>query len=579
MRRLGHEDTKTRRRLLLWITLLVALSTDSLRAQVAPDRLVNAAREPQNWLTYSGGYFSNRYSALTQITPANAKTLDLKWMYQAAVAGAWQTTPLVVDAVMYLTQRPNDVVALDAKTGRVFWIYRYNIAGSTIVCCGANNRGLAILGDTLFMGTLDAHLVAIDAKSGRPLWNTEVATSTSGYSLTLAPLVVKDKVVVGVGGGEYGIRGFVAAFDARTGKEAWRFYTIPGPGDAGFNTWQQCPPADRGAGAPGRDNDKYCDAEAWKHGGGSVWVTGSYDPALNLTYWGVGNAGPDWNADQRPGDNLYTDSVVALDADTGRVKWHYQFTPHDRYDYDSVQVPVLADINWRGAPVKAMVWANRNGNFYVLERETGKFLVGKPFVKVNWMDTFDERGRPHQTPQPAGQPTWPGNQGGTNWYSPSFSPRTGLFYVSAWEGYATIFGGTDVQYQEGRNFGGGANRSYVPVPGAPAVPGLRRGPINNWTEAAATGAVLAIDAATGDQKWKFPMTDVTDSGILTTACDVLFTGGREGYFQALDARTGTLLWKTNLGAQIVNGPITYQVDGVQYVATISGLSLCVFALR
>jgi alcohol dehydrogenase (cytochrome c) len=310
-----------------------------------------------------------------------------------------------------------------------------------------------------------------------------------------------------------------------------------------------------------------------------VWVTGSYDPELNMTYWGVGNAGPDWNNEQRPGDNLYTDSVVALDADTGRLKWHYQFTPHDNYDYDSVQVPVLADITWRGGPLKAMVWANRNGNYYVLDRATGKFLTGKPFVKVNWMDTFDERGRPHQTPQPPGEPTWPGNQGGTNWYSPSYSPHTGMFYVSAWEGYATRFGGTPVEYQEGRNFGGGVNRPFVPIPGAPAVPGIRRGPINNWTEAAATGAVLALDAGTGDLKWKFPMTDVTDSGILTTASDVLFTGGREGYFQALDARNGSLLWKASLGAQIVSGPITYEADGKQYVTAISGLSLCVFGLR
>ena len=558
----------TRRSLLLAAVAASALMV-VVHAQVGPDRILNAAREPQNWLTYSGGYFSNRYSALDQITPTNAKTLELAWMYQAAVAGAWQSTPLVVNGVMYLTQRPNDVVALDAKTGRVFWIYRYQDEPNPLVCCGANNRGLAILGDTLYMGTLDAHLVAIDARSGRPVWNTQIADTKSGYSLTLAPLAVKDKILVGVGGGEYGIRGFVAAYDARTGKEAWRFYTIPAPGEPGGDSWKACPPS---AGA-------YCDSEAWKHGGGSVWVTGSYDAALNLTYWGVGNAGPDWNNEQRPGDNLYTDSVVALDPDTGRLKWHYQFTPHDRYDYDSVQIPVLADITWRGTPIKAMIWANRNGNFYVLERETGKFLVGKPFVKVNWMDSWDERGRPHQTPQPDGQPTWPGNQGGTNWYSPSYSPHTGLFYVSAWEGYATIFGGTPVEYQEGRNFGGGVNRSYVPVPGAPAVPGIRRGPINNWTDAAASGAVLAIDAATGEVKWKFPMTDVTDSGILTTASDVLFTGGREGYFQALDAKRGALLWKTNLGAQIVSGPITYSVDGKQYVATISGLSLCVFALR
>ena len=557
------------RRLVGGSIVFVLAASVSLHGQVTGDRLLNTAREARNWLIYSGGYFSNRYSALTQITPVNARNLELKWMYQAAVAGAWQTTPLVVDGVMYLTQRPNDVVALDAKTGRVFWMYRHQLDPTQIVCCGANNRGLAILGDTLFMGTLDARLVAIDAKSGRPLWTTQVADNKAGYSVTLAPLVVKDKVIIGVGGGEYGIRGFIAAYDAKSGKEAWRFYTIPGPGETGFETWQPCAPS----------ATAFCDSEAWKHGGGSVWVTGSYDPALNLTYWGVGNAGPDWNADQRPGDNLYTDSVVALDADSGRLRWHYQFTPHDRYDYDSVQVPVLADITFHGQPLKAMVWANRNGNFYLLDRETGKFLVGKPFVKVNWMDTFDERGRPHQTVQPPGQPTWPGNQGGTNWYSPSYSPHTGLFYIPAWEGYATIFGGTPVEYQEGRNFGGGVNRSYVPVPGAPAVPSLRRGPINNWTDAVASGAVLAIDASTGEQKWKFPMTDVTDSGILTTASDVLFTGGREGYFQALDARSGSLLWKASLGAQIVSGPITYEVDGKQYVAAISGLSLCVFGLR
>ena len=550
--------------------LLAAALTARTDAQVTADRLRDAAKEARNWLTYSGTYLSQRYSTLAQITPANAKNLELKWMYQAAVSGGWETTPLVVDGVMYLTQRPNDVVALDAKTGRVFWIYRHTLEPTQLVCCGANNRGLAMLGHTLFMGTLDAHLVAIDATTGRALWNVKVADNTAGYSLTLAPLVVKDKVLVGVGGGEFGIRGFIGAYDTASGKEAWRFYTIPGPGETGFDTWQACP----------ANSTAFCDPSAWKHGGGSVWVTGSYDPQLNLTYWGVGNAGPDYNPDQRPGDNFYTDAVVALDADTGRLKWHYQFTPHDRYDYDAVQIPVLADITWRGAPLKAMLWGNRNGYFYVLNRETGQFLLGKPFVKVNWASGFDERGRPIQTPQPAGQPTFPGNQGGTNWYSPSFSPRTGLFYLSVWENYATIFGGVPVEYQEGRGFGGGANRSLEPVPGAPGLPGLgRRGPINNWTEAASSGAVLALDPATGAVKWRFPMTDVTDSGILTTASDLLFTGGREGYFQALDARTGALVWKANLGAQIINAPITYEIDGKQYVATASGLSLCVFGLR
>jgi len=534
------------------------------QAQVTSQRLVAASSEPQNWLTYSGGYYSQRYSPLDQITPANVKNLKLQWVYQSPVAGNWQTTPLVVDGVMYLTQRLNDVVALDAITGRAFWTYRYTPAQDRIVCCGANNRGLAILGNTLFMGTLDAQLIALDARTGRPIWKAEVAITKDGYSITHAPLVVKDKVIVGVGGGEYGIRGFIAAYDAATGKEAWRFYTIPAPGEPGSETWQACPKA----------ANTFCDPEAWKHGGGSIWMTGSYDPQLNLTYWGVGNVGPDYNGAQRPGDNLYTDSVVALDVDTGKLKWHYQFTPHDVYDYDSVQVPVLID-NWANNRINVIAWANRNGNFYVLDRATGRFFMGEPFVKVNWMSGFDERGRPMQTPQPAGQPTYPGNQGGTNWYSPSFSPRTGLFYISAWEDYASIYSPAPSEYKVGSNFVGGGPQNLSAVPGAP---GLGRSPINTWTEAAGHGAVIALDPSSGREKWKFKMTDVTDSGILTTASDLLFTGGREGFFQALDARTGALLWKTNLGAAINSGPITYRVGTRQYVSIVSGLSLFVFAL-
>jgi alcohol dehydrogenase (cytochrome c) len=426
------------------------------------------------------------------------------------------------------------------------------------------------------MGTLDGHLVAIDAKSGRQVWKTRVANNKEGYSITVAPLALKDRIVVGVGGGEYGIRGYITAHDAQTGREMWRFYTIPGPGEPGHETWEACPP----------DAKTYCDPEAWKHGGASVWVTGSFDPDLNLTYWGIGNAGPDYNADQRPGDNLYTASVVALDADTGTLRWHYQFTPHDHYDYDSVQVPVLADITLHGAPVKAMFWANRNGNFYVFDRATGRFLHAKPFVRVNWMKGFDANGRPIQTRQPAGLPTYPGIQGGTNWYSPSYSPRTKLMYVSTWDGNAHIFGGTPIVYEPGRDFAGRNNQTFVPtpgdptrnIPGAPGLPNLRRGPINNWTSDAGRGVVQAIDPITGDATWKFEMTDVTDTGIFTTASDLLVTGGREGYLQAFDARTGTLLWKTNLGAQMLNNPITYAVNGKQYIAAAAGLSLFVFAL-
>src|SRR5689334_16006378 len=553
---------------------LVGAAPFPAQAQVTSQRLQAATSEPQNWLTYSGSYKSQRYSTLDQITPANVKNLKLQWVYQAPVAGNWQTTPLVVDGVMYLTQRLNDVVALDATTGRAFWMYRYTPAQDRIVCCGANNRGLAILGNTLFMGTLDAQLIAIDATSGRPIWKTAVASTKDGYSITHAPLVVKDKVIVGVGGGEYGIRGFIAAYDAATGKEAWRFYTIPAPGEPGSETWQACPKSANPSAAAGTKVDTYCDPDAWKHGGGSIWMTGSYDPQLNLTYWGVGNVGPDYNGAQRPGDNLYTDSVVALDADTGKLKWHYQFTPHDVYDYDSVQVPVLID-NWNRTGINVLVWANRNGNFYVLDRATGRFFLGAPFVKVNWMSGFDERGRPMQTPQPAGQPTYPGNQGGTNWYSPSYSPRTGLFYISAWEDYASVYSPAPSEYKVGSNFVGGGPTNFSAVPGAP---GLGRSPINTWTEAAGHGAVIALDIGSGREKWKFKMTDVTDSGILTTASDLLFTGGREGFFQALDARTGALLWKANLGAAINSGPITYRVGPKQYVSIVSGLSMFVFAL-
>jgi len=545
-----------KRGIVLPIVLLSCLVPMLLAQQVSFERLLRAADEPQNWLTYSGTYASQRHSLLRQITPANVKTLEQKWVFQAESLEKFETTPLVVDGIMYLTQPPSDAVALDAKTGRVFWTYRYYPATDVRPCCGSVNRGLAIRGDMLYLATLDAHLVALDAKTGKPIWKTKVATSGAGYAMTLAPLVVKDNVIVGVAGGEFGIRGFIAAFDARTGREVWRFYTIPGPGEPGHETWQ---------------------SDDWQNGGASIWVTGSYDPDLNLTYWGIGNPGPDWNPAQRPGDNLYSDSVVALDADTGKLKWHFQFTPNDPYDYDAVQVPVLVDAAWNGTPRKLMMWANRNGFFYVLDRSTGQFLAGHPFVKVNWASGLDAKGRPISTPQPDGSPTFPGVQGATNWYSPSYSPRTGLFYVSAWENYASIFIKEEQKYEEGRRFVGG--RPTSPIPGGQNVPSIRRGPINTWTEAAGTGAVIAIDPRTGQHKWKFAMTDVTDSGLLTTATDLLFTGSREGYFHALDARTGALLWKTSLGGQVASGPMTYQVDGKQYVSVAAGHALFTFSLR
>ncbi|HEY6340145.1 MAG TPA: PQQ-dependent dehydrogenase, methanol/ethanol family [Bryobacteraceae bacterium] len=534
------------------IVLLIAIASYT-PGQVTFDRILNAAREPQNWLTYSGTMHSQRHSSLSQIDTANVKNLEMQWAFQARSLEKFEATPLVVDGILYTVQPPNDIVALDAANGSVFWVYNYNPTPDARPCCGRVNRGLAILGDTLFMGTIDAHVIAVDAKTGHPIWNRQIADPAAGYALTHAPLVVKDKIILGVAGGEYGVRGFIAAYDAKTGREVWRFNTIPGPGEPGHETWKN---------------------DAWKTGGGSVWVTGSYDPDLNLTYWGIGNPGPDWNGDVRPGDNLYTDSVVALDPDTGKLKWYYQFSPHDEFDYDSVQVPILADMQWKGSQRKVMLWANRNGLMYVLDRTTGEFLLGKPFVEVNWMTGFDEKGRPMRAPgkvpTPEGTRILPGNQGGTNWYSPSFSPRTGLFYIPSWVNYDSIYIKQDVEYTEGRTYAGAFPRSRVPF-----FPGQTQ----QRKETEGYGAVRAMDPRTGERKWEFKMADVTDSGILTTDSDLVFAGGRDGHFVALDARNGNLLWKTTLGGGVFAGPITYAVNGRQYVAISAGSSLFAFALK
>ncbi len=531
----------------------------ALQAQVDAARIGTAdVAEPHNWLTYSGSYMSQRYTQLDQLTPANVAGLELQWVFQAQSLESFETTPLVVDGIMYLTEAPDTAVALDAVTGKVYWRYQYDPSQDSRPCCGRVNRGLAIRDHTLFMATIDAKLIAIDARTGQPLWQKTVADPALGYAMTLAPLIVKDKVIIGVAGGEYGIRGFIAAHDAVTGEELWRFYTIPAPGEPGAETWED-------------------GGDAWMHGGASVWVTGSYDAELNLTYWGIGNPGPDWNPAQRPGDNLYSDSVVALDADTGELKWHFQFTPNDDYDYDSVQVPVLVDLaNAGAAHNKLMLWGNRNGFFYVLDRVTGKFIRGDAFVPVNWASGLDANGRPIETPQGPEKVTYPGVQGGTNWYSPSYSPSTELFYVQAWENYGSIFRPQEVVYQPGRNFGGGTLAG--PIQGAANLPGIRRGAINNWTDAVGSGAVIAIDPRTAKPRWRYETTDVSSSGILTTTTDLLFTGTRDGYALVLDARSGELLWRASLGGQGANGPMSYSVNGKQYMAIASGNGLFVFAL-
>ena len=521
--------------------------------QVTPERLENAASEPGNWLTYSGTYMSQRHSALDQVTTENVGSLRMAWAHQMKSLEKFEATPLVVDGIMYVTQAPNDVIALDAATGRVFWTYEYEPSAEARLCCGLVNRGVAILGDTLFMATIDGNLVALDAFNGRPVWIRPMVDPALGYSLTLAPLAIGDKVIIGTAGGEYGIRGFIAAYDAGTGEEVWRFYTIPGPGEPGHETWE---------------------GDSWMHGGASVWLTGSYDPELNLTYWGVGNPGPDYFYEDREGDNLYSDSVVALDADTGELRWHFQFTPGDTLDYDAVQIPVLVDAEWRGTSRRLMLWANRNGFFYVLDRTDGTFLHGSPFGTVTWAQGLDANGRPVRSgldPTREGEIIYPGALGVTNWYSPSYSPGTGLFYVPTWVDYYALFTNYPVVYEPGQRYTGGTYTS--PVTGVRGVTS-----INTRPEEEGHGAVRALDTGTGEIVWEFRMTDVTESGVLTTATDLLFTGSRDGSFYALDARTGDVVWQASLGGQIVAGPVAYSVGGRQFIAIAAGSTLFTFAL-
>jgi alcohol dehydrogenase (cytochrome c) len=531
----------------LMALLLLVVGTTALPAQLSYERLLQAEKEPGNWLTYSGSYKSQHYSTLNQIRRDNVGNLELKWVFQARSLEKFEATPLVVDQVMYVTQAPNDVVALDARTGRAFWTYHHKVPKDVSLCCGLVNRGLAILGDLLFMGTVDAHLLALDAKSGKLVWDVTVADYHGGYALTLAPLVVKDRVIVGVAGGEYGIRGFLDAYEAKTGQRAWRFNTVPGPGEPGNETW---PP------------------DSWKNGGGSAWLTGSFDPELNLIYWGIGNPGPDWNGDVRQGDNLYTDSVVALDPDTGKLKWYFQFTPHDVWDFDAVQIPVLVDMEFRGRPRKLMLWGNRNGFYYVLDRVTGEYLLGKPFAQVTWAEGLDDKGRPIRKaasePTFGGNRVYPGVQGATNWYAPSYHPGTGLFYLSVWE-YASVYHKGEPTYTRGNRYIGS-----FPVGAYPNVlvdddPGY--------------SAVRALDPKTGELKWEHKMRWLTEGGVISTAGDVLFSGNMEGHFFALNCHTGELLWRVYLGGRVANSPITYLVDGEQHVSIAAGNSLYTFALK
>ncbi len=525
----------------LLAALLLLPAPCPLWSQVSDARLRAARQEPANWLTYSGDFGGQRYSALAQITPRNVGRLRPAWIYQATEAGGLQTTPLVVDGVMYLTEFRGHVVALDAHSGRVLWRYQQALPPELLALGFApTNRGVAVLDSTVFVGSPDARLIALDARSGAVRWIRPVADNALGYAITGAPLALGDIVVVGVSGAEAGIRGFLDAYDARTGERRWRFYTIPAAGEPGVESWG---------------------GESWKTGGGSTWVTGSYDPALGLIYWGVGNPGPLWNGDDRPGDNLYTCSLVALDAKRGTLRWHFQFTPHDTHDWDATEIPVLLDATVQGRPRKLVTMANRNGFYYVLDRVTGEFLSGIPYIEQNWATGLTPSGRPilraNIEPTEAGIDLTPNLHGGTNWMSPSYSPASRLFYVAARQMGSRYFK-YPATYTPGRYFLGGGESEY----GGDS----------------ARGAIKALDPVSGVVRWSFPLHSPPWAGLLSTAGGLVFGGSNEGVFFALDAGSGTPLWHFQMGAMANANPMAFALEGREYVAMAAGTTLQVFSL-
>jgi alcohol dehydrogenase (cytochrome c) len=517
-----------------------ALSGPAVRVPFS--KLLGAAADATGWYTYSGDYQSHRFSQLDLINRRNVQRLQMVWQYQSSTKEAViESSPLVVNGVMYVTEPPSGVLALDAADGTLRWRFARLVPDGVALCCGPANRGLAILDSLLYLGTPDAHLVALSARSGRLAWDREVADWRAGYSITGAPLAIKDMVITGVGGGDYGIRGFIAAFKAQTGQRWWQFWTVPSPGERGSETWS---------------------GDSWKTGGAPTWLTGSYDPALNLLYWGVGNPAPDFNGEERRGDNLYSNSVVALDADSGRMRWFFQFTPHDEHDWDAAQVPVLFDTDIRGSRRHLLAWANRNAFYYLLDRQTGQFLLARPFARQTWAAGIDSAGRPQALPSArpssSGSLVYPSVAGATSWWSPSFSPHTGLLYVPVLDASSTVY-----------------RRPYRFAPGEVLVGSVAQ------TSAQTQTGVRALAPLTGVLRWEHRFVPRTESprmgGILSVAGDLVFIGAQTVLY-ALDARTGAELWRFNTGGRIVAAPITYVANGKQYLAIAAGRSFMAFGI-
>ncbi len=496
-----------------------------------------------NWPTYNGETGGNRYTTLSQITPANVSKLASQWVFSLPNAGLLQVTPVVVDGIMYVTAPGNECYALDAGSGRAIWHYqRGKTPGMTYD--GTMNRGVGVAGDRVFMETDSAHLIALNRFTGELMWDSELADWHQNYFATSAPLPAGDLVIAGVGGGEHGANGFVAAFDQNTGKEVWRFWSVPKRGEPGSETWQ------------GKELD---------HGGAPTWFTGSYDPELDMVYWPTGNPAEEYNGDQRPGDNLYSDCVLALDRKTGKLKWHYQFTPHDLWDWDATETSVMINAEWQGAQRKLMLHADRNGFFYVFDRSNGKLLLAKQFLRnVTWASGIGADGRPvklpNQEPTAAGTKVCPSQDGATNWFSPSYSPLTGLYYFQTFEKCSIYQKSENGTWREGKSYLGGAQRT-APDPKPERV-------------------LKALDIRTGKVKWELPQAGPAQSwgGTLATATGLVIFGAEGGELVAVSATDGKPLWSFATNQTWKASPMTYSFAGRQYIAVASGGNILAFAV-
>jgi alcohol dehydrogenase (cytochrome c) len=513
-----------------------ALAADTDYVPVTDARLAKAAGD-NGWLMYRRDYTSSGYAPFDTINTGNVAKLKPVWDYTTGFDMGHEAPPIVNGDTLFITTPKNELLAFQASTGKLLWKYQHDLSkvGLKTICCDVVNRGVALYGDNVYMATLDNRVVALDAKTGKTVWNEQLNAPDVGYAMTLAPLALKGKIIVGVSGGEYGARGFIEALDAHTGKEVWKRYTIPAPNEPGGDTWPK---------------------GAYKTGGGAAWLTGSYDAATDTLFWGVGNPGP-WLGTLRPGKNLYTDSVIAMDPATGTIKWHYQYTPHDTWDYDGTNETVLTDVTYRGVKHKALVSASRNGWFYAIDRISGKLIYATKFTTATSVAGF-KNGQPYtdDSKRPAlGKEvfTCPSFLGGKNWWPISVDPQTRLAYVPTLHSCMTMKG-TTVSYKAGLPFLG---ESFKVV----ADPNFK----NQW------GSVQAIDVDTGKQAWTFPSKLPWNGGMLSTAGGLVFSGSADGYLYAFDAKTGKVLWKSpQMSSGVIGVPSTWKVGRTQYVAVYAG---------